>query len=138
MYKILFVDDEKDTLEIIKRKIFKKDSKLFFATSACEKFSNINLNEEFLHKLKDLNLNLRKENENFSEELSKSKVYIHTMNDFLIKYIGETLNLTSHIKTYLDKPDEEIISKLFAEIHHLESFSQSIITSLKNGEKHDK
>ena len=222
MYKILFVDDDKDTLEIIKRKIFKKDSKLFFATSAyeaidilekenisvivtdlrmsefngitllelvknrypniiriamsymkdintisvlirkgqvfrciqkpimfedeflpsleasCEKFSNINLNEEFLHKLKDLNLDLRKENENFSEELSKSKAYIHTMNDFLIKYIGETLNLTSHIKTYLDKPDEEIISKLFAEIHHLESFSQSIITSLKNGEKHDK
>lgn len=222
MYKILFVDDEKDTLEIIKRKIFRRDFKLYFAISAyeaidilekedisvivtdlrmaevngitllelvknrysnviriamsymkdintisvlikkgqifrfiqkpimfedellpcldasCDKFSSIILNEELLHSLKDLNLDLRKKNEDFSEELNINKKYIHTMNDFLIKYTGETLNLTSHIKAYLDNPDEKMISKLFAEINHLESFSQSIITSLKNGEKHVK
>ena len=38
MYKILFVDDEKDTLEIIKRKVLRKDFKLYFAASAFEAY----------------------------------------------------------------------------------------------------
>lgn len=222
MYKILFVDDEKDTLEIIKRKVLRKDFKLYFAASAfeayevlekeeiavivtdlkmaevngitlleivknrfpniiriamsyikdintisvlikkgqvfrfiqkpimfedeflpslgaaCERFSNTYLNESILNKLKDLNVELKKKNEDYSEELYKDRKYINTMNDLLIKFVGEALNLTTHMKDHLENQGEKSKDRLFTEIHHLESFSNLILTHFKNGEKNDK